>query len=102
MKPSNGQHRKEFAWFPVSGANPLVSTTAPKAARQIVEACRYEEPRLVITFPARLLHLANALFPGITAFGTALASRPLPAPAKASATPRRTGWQSRSAVASQS
>ena len=29
-----GQHRKEFAWFAISGANPLVSTTAPRAAKR--------------------------------------------------------------------
>ena len=94
-----GQHRKEFAWFAISGANPLLSTTAPRAAGKIIEACRYGDPRLIITFPARLLHMANSLFPGVIAFGTAMAARLLPAPAAPAGNALHTGWQSRSPAA---
>lgn len=94
-----GQHRKEFAWFAISGANPLVSTSASRAARRIVDACRFGDPRLIITFPAYLLHLVNALFPGITAFGTSLAARLLPAPVPPGGNSLHTGKESSSAAA---
>lgn len=94
-----GQHRKEFAWFAISGANPLISTSSTKAAAQIVEACRYGDPRLIITFPARLLYLANALFPGLTASGSSLAARMLPAPVAMSENGLYCGKECRSAAA---
>jgi len=94
-----GQHRKEYAWFAISSANPLVSTSAPHAARKIIEACRNGDPRLIITFPARLLHMVNALFPGLTAFGTGVAARLLPAPAEPKDNSVHTGRESGSAAA---
>jgi NAD(P)-dependent dehydrogenase (short-subunit alcohol dehydrogenase family) len=94
-----GQHRKEYAWFAISGANPLLSTTAGHAAKKIIEACRYGRPRLIITFPARLLHLANALFPGLTAFATGLAARLLPGPVAPEVNPLKTGSESASPAA---
>ena len=93
-----GQHKKEFAWFSISGANPLLSTSAPRAAKKIIEACRYGDPRLIITFPATILHVANALMPRLTACGTALAARLLPAPAAPRTNLLHTGWESRSPV----
>lgn len=93
-----GQHRKEFAWFALSAGNPLLSTSASRAAKQIIEACRYGAPRLIITVPARLLHLSNAMFPRLTAAGTSLAARLLPSPAVPEQTPLRTGWESGSWV----
>ena len=94
-----GQHRKEYGWFAISGANPLVSTTAAKAAERIIDACRYGDPRLIITFPARVLYTINALFPGLTAFGTEIATRLLPAPAEPAANALHTGWESSSPAA---
>ncbi|WP_460593930.1 SDR family NAD(P)-dependent oxidoreductase [Geomonas sp. Red276] len=94
-----GQHRKEFAWFAISGANPLLSTSAARAAHRIVEACRYGDARLIITLPAVLLHFANALFPGLVAFGTGVAARLLPPPAPACDNARHTGRQSSSRLA---
>lgn len=94
-----GQHRKEFAWFAISGANPVLSTAAPAAARQIIEACRYGKARLIVNWPARVLHVANALFPGITSFGTAMAARLLPGPSEQADNERHPGWDSRSRLA---
>jgi NAD(P)-dependent dehydrogenase (short-subunit alcohol dehydrogenase family) len=94
-----GQHRKEYAWFALSGANPLASTSAPRAAGKIIEACRYGDPRLIITVPALLLHLVNALCPGLSSFGTGLAARLLPAPAKPNQNKLYSGKQSRSSLA---
>jgi NAD(P)-dependent dehydrogenase (short-subunit alcohol dehydrogenase family) len=94
-----GQHRKEFAWFAISGANPLLSTSATQAAAKIVEACRHGDPRLIITFPARLLHVVNSLFPGLSAFGTGLAARLLPKPAQPGENALHTGSESGSFAA---
>jgi NAD(P)-dependent dehydrogenase (short-subunit alcohol dehydrogenase family) len=94
-----GQHRKEYAWFALSGANPLISSSAQHAARKIVEACRHGDPRLIITLPAKLLHVVNALCPGLTAFATGVAARLLPAPAKAAENKLYSGRESRSALA---
>ena len=94
-----GQHRKEFAWFSISAANPLLSTSGRHAAQKIIEACRYGDPRLVITFPARLLQAMNALFPGLVAFGAAVGGRMLPAAVEPEENELRSGWESGSAVA---
>jgi NAD(P)-dependent dehydrogenase (short-subunit alcohol dehydrogenase family) len=94
-----GQYRKEFAWFSLSGANPLLSAASRRAARRIVEACRYGDPRLVITLPAKLLHVADTLFPRVTAACSGAAARLLPAPAGAGGNELHTGWESRSPLA---
>jgi NAD(P)-dependent dehydrogenase (short-subunit alcohol dehydrogenase family) len=59
-----GQHQKEYAWFSISSALPVTSINAQSAARQIIEACRYAKPELVITPQARFLILFNRLAPG--------------------------------------
>jgi NAD(P)-dependent dehydrogenase (short-subunit alcohol dehydrogenase family) len=48
-----GQHEKEFAWFTLGAANPLLSTDALSAARQIVGATRHGDPSLIITLPGQ-------------------------------------------------
>ncbi len=73
-----GQHKKEFTWFAVSASLPVSSINAADAARQIVEACRYGDPRLIITIQAKLLHLMDALMPGLTASFQKAAARALP------------------------
>lgn len=94
-----GQHRKEYAWFAISCSNPMLSTAAPDAAHKIVEACRYGRARLIINWPARILHATNALFPGLTAWGTGTASRLLPGPAPTGENVAHPGYDSRSKLA---
>ena len=62
-----GQHEKEFAWFNTMGANVLTSSSVEETARKIINACRYGEAEIITNFPARLLALANDVFPEITA-----------------------------------
>ncbi len=95
-----GQHRKEFSWFALSAALPLISSSAEKAASRIVRACRYGDPYLVISPQARLLQLMNALLPGVTAAAMKMAARLLPSPAGKAGTAPRSGWQSKSPVVS--
>ncbi len=75
-----GRARAEFAWFAAMAANPLASTTVGRAAEEIVEATRYGDARLILTAPAKIAVLVEALFPALFAGGAALANRLLPRP----------------------
>ena len=94
-----GQHQKEFALFSIANASPLFSTASERAARQIVEACRHGKAELIITPQARLLHLANSLFPNITAEVLGLISRGLPSTRPGEGDALKRGWQSHSFMA---
>lgn len=94
-----GQHQKEFALFSIANASPLFSIASERAARQIVEACRYGKAELIITPQARLLHLANSIFPNITAEVLGLISRSLPSTRPGEGNALKRGWQSHSFMA---
>lgn len=89
-----GKHEEEFAWFASSDAQPLLSARAEKAAHEILEACRYGDPELTITLPAKLAVRLGRLFPGLTAAATVVAERFLPETGGANGDTRRTGWES--------
>jgi NAD(P)-dependent dehydrogenase (short-subunit alcohol dehydrogenase family) len=74
-----GKHRYEYAWFSISDASPLVSVSAERAARQIVSACRSGRTELVISVPAKIAVLFDALFPEFTSDLFAMANNILPA-----------------------
>jgi NAD(P)-dependent dehydrogenase (short-subunit alcohol dehydrogenase family) len=73
-----GNHEAEYAWFAISDALPGLSTSAEKAARQIIEACRHGDPDLTITLPAKLAVWANAIAPSAVAASMMIADRVLP------------------------
>jgi NAD(P)-dependent dehydrogenase (short-subunit alcohol dehydrogenase family) len=75
-----GQHEAEYAWFAISDSLPGLSTSAEKAASAIVEACRYGDPELTITLPAKLAMMANHVMPRVVARGMMLANQLLPGP----------------------
>jgi NAD(P)-dependent dehydrogenase (short-subunit alcohol dehydrogenase family) len=89
-----GKHRKEFAWFVISDSMPLASIDARRAASQVVDACRYADAELVITAPARMAIVANAIAPAAFALAMDVAGRLLPAPIDESGNRARSGWQS--------
>jgi NAD(P)-dependent dehydrogenase (short-subunit alcohol dehydrogenase family) len=91
-----GQHRREFAWFHLFDSTPGISMAATRAARQIVEACRYGDPQLILTTSAKLAVRLNAMSPGAMARVMAIANWMLPSagPAQPSASSARPGWQS--------
>jgi NAD(P)-dependent dehydrogenase (short-subunit alcohol dehydrogenase family) len=91
-----GQHEAEFTWFAISDALPGLSISAERAARQIVEACRFGDPELTITLPAKLAVVANAAVPGLVARGMMLATRLLPGPSGPDGDRLQSGRQSRS------
>jgi NAD(P)-dependent dehydrogenase (short-subunit alcohol dehydrogenase family) len=89
-----GQHRAEFAWFAVMDSLPGLSIDAERAAAQVVTACRYGDPELVITPQARLAIIADAILPSIVARSMALANRLLPGAGTPLGDESRSGWQS--------
>ncbi|HET7694828.1 MAG TPA: SDR family oxidoreductase [Vicinamibacterales bacterium] len=74
-----GRHEAEYAWFKVSSSLPGITIAAERAARKILEACRYGDPALTITPQAKLAAAANAVVPNTFARATMLATRVLPA-----------------------
>ena len=76
-----GNHQAEYAWFAISDSLPGLSISAERAARQILTACRYGDPELTITLPARAAVLANAVAPDAVARALTLVNRFLPGPA---------------------
>jgi NAD(P)-dependent dehydrogenase (short-subunit alcohol dehydrogenase family) len=91
-----GQHRREFAWFHLFDSTPGISMAATRAAQQIVEACRYGDPQLILTLSAKLAIRLNALSPGAMASAMAVVNWMLPSagPAQPSSSAARPGWQS--------
>ena len=89
-----GNHRAEFAWFVISDSLPVATIGARRAAAQVVDACRYGDAELVITLPAKLAVVANALMPGTAATVLALANQLLPGPDDNADTTSHSGWQS--------
>lgn len=73
-----GRHRQEYTWFSLFSSLPVTATAAERAAHQIIEACRHADPELTITPQARLIVLAEHLFPRLTAGGMRLMDRFLP------------------------
>jgi hypothetical protein len=70
-----GRQEKEFRWFSLGAALPLVSMDARRAARQIVDATRRGRAERVLSVPATLLTEFHGLFPGLTADLLGLANR---------------------------
>ncbi|MGB2714078.1 MAG: SDR family NAD(P)-dependent oxidoreductase [Vicinamibacterales bacterium] len=94
-----GQYWKEYAWFALADSIPGLSTSAESAARQIVEACRYGDPELTITLPAKMAVVANAVAPAAVARLLSLGTRLLPAAAGREGNIPRRGRDSESRLA---
>jgi NAD(P)-dependent dehydrogenase (short-subunit alcohol dehydrogenase family) len=75
-----GNHQAEYAWFAISDSLPGLSISAERAARQIINACRYGDPELTITLPARIAILVSAMAPTAVAQAMMIANRLLPSP----------------------
>jgi NAD(P)-dependent dehydrogenase (short-subunit alcohol dehydrogenase family) len=93
-----GKHRHEFAWFVVSDSIPGATIDARRAAAQIVRACRGGEAELVITLPAKMAIVANAVMPETVALVASLVNSVLPGPTDARGDQAYSGWQSTSAL----
>ena len=73
-----GQHEAEYAWFKVASSLPGLTIAAERAARQILDACRYGDPALTITPQAKVAAAANVVLPGAVARAMMLVTRLLP------------------------
>jgi NAD(P)-dependent dehydrogenase (short-subunit alcohol dehydrogenase family) len=73
-----GRHEAEYAWFAIADSLPGLSTSAEAAARRIIEACRYGDPELTITLPAKIATVANHLAPAAVARAMAAVNGLLP------------------------
>jgi short-subunit dehydrogenase len=93
-----GRHAREYGWFTALLGVPLVSISAERAARRIVEACRTGDAFVAIGMPVRIAQVMNAVLPGATALIMKLAARALPPPVHPSGSEGRTGWESRSGL----
>jgi NAD(P)-dependent dehydrogenase (short-subunit alcohol dehydrogenase family) len=78
-----GKRPQEYAWFAISDSLPLASIDARRAARQIIEACRFGKAELVITVQAKLAIVAKDLAPELFADVMTFISDMLPPPAPA-------------------
>ena len=74
-----GQHEAEYAWFKVASSLPGLTIAAERAARKIVDACRYGDPELTITPQAKVIAVANVVAPAAVARAMMLVARMLPA-----------------------
>jgi NAD(P)-dependent dehydrogenase (short-subunit alcohol dehydrogenase family) len=91
-----GRHDAEFAWFAIADAIPGVSMSAERAARQVLDACRYGDAELIVGAPAKAAVLAAALAPALVARVMATVSRLLPGRSDAGGNAIRSGKDSRS------
>jgi NAD(P)-dependent dehydrogenase (short-subunit alcohol dehydrogenase family) len=91
-----GRHREEFTWFTIADSLPLLSIDGQRAAAQIVDAARYGDAELVVTWPAKLAAAATGALPNAIAAAMSLTNRVLPSPADHSGTTSYSGWQSAS------
>jgi len=74
-----GQHEAEFTLFALADAIPGLTVSAERAARQIIDACRYGDPELTIGLAAKAAATFNALAPSAVAELMALTATLLPA-----------------------
>jgi NAD(P)-dependent dehydrogenase (short-subunit alcohol dehydrogenase family) len=98
-----GRHRAEYAWFVIGDSLPLLSISARRAARRIVEAARRGQPELILTPAAHLAVRLHGLAPGLVIRLFSAVNRLLPGPPGPPRPPdgtsvRRRGADSESAV----
>ena len=75
-----GKHQYEYAWFSISDSMPLLTVSAENAARQIVRACKRGQAELIISVPAKLAAIFDALFPEMMSQVLGIANQLLPSP----------------------
>lgn len=91
-----GRHESEYAWFAIADSLPGVTASAEASARQIIDACRYGDPELTITVPAKLAMAVNHLVPSAIARAMMVANRLLPGPNGVNGDQGRRGGESTS------
>jgi NAD(P)-dependent dehydrogenase (short-subunit alcohol dehydrogenase family) len=95
-----GQHEAEYAWFAISDSLPGLSISAERAAQKIIDACRYGDPELTITLPAKLAVRVNHIAPALVGRVMMVANKVLPGPTGAAGDQHRRGRDSRTPISS--
>jgi short-subunit dehydrogenase len=90
-----GDHQGEYAWFAMSATNPLLSISAERAARKIVEATRHNRANLILGWQAKALSRAHGVSAGLTAEALGLVNLLLPR-AQSGSTQKKRGHESES------
>lgn len=93
-----GNHKKEYTWFTVLGSLPVVSMSADKAAKKIVQATYRGNAEVVLGFPAKMLAKFHGLLPGATISILGLLNRFLPGAGPVWELDRHTGKASETKV----
>ena len=75
-----GQHRTEYALFSISDSLPLLTVSAERAARQILEATRDGRAELLMSLPTKVAAAVSGLCPELTAELLTFTARMLPGP----------------------
>ncbi|MGV3539891.1 MAG: SDR family NAD(P)-dependent oxidoreductase, partial [Rufibacter sp.] len=75
-----GQNEKEYTAFALLDANPLISLAADKAARDIMDACRFGKAEVTLGLNAKLASWVHGLFPGVVTDLFGLVNSFLPGP----------------------
>jgi short-subunit dehydrogenase len=90
-----GKNHKEFTWFAISAATPLISMDSNRAARKILNATSRKQPALDLGLPTRMLIIADAIAPSIVGSAMMFANQLMP---KAVGENReaKSGWESKS------
>jgi short-subunit dehydrogenase len=78
-----GRREEEYTWFAISDSLPVTSIDAGRAARQIIDACRYGDAELIITMQAKLAVLFRYAAPELFADVMQMVNAVLPKPAEA-------------------
>jgi short-subunit dehydrogenase len=76
-----GQREKEFTWFSLGAALPVVSMDASRAARRIVSAMCARKPEVILTPIAQVVARGAGVFPGVTVRALHVIGALLPQPA---------------------
>ncbi len=92
-----GDNQKEFTWFAMGAALPVVSIHARRAARKIIDAVRHGDAELIITPQAKAAALFHGVFPGLTANILGVVNRFMPS-ATGGQRERHLGKQSETAI----
>jgi short-subunit dehydrogenase len=94
-----GQHPQEYAWFAISDSLPLASISPERAARQIINACRYGDGELIITVQAKMAVLSRTVATELFLDTMALVNRLLPEPSRSGGDEARPGREGESEAA---
>lgn len=76
-----GDNRREFGWFAPLASLPVVSMSAPRAARRVLHAIERGKTRVSVGLPAAVATRVHGVAPATTVRFAAFATRAFPRPA---------------------